>query len=464
MVRDKLSTVKMIRNFVEGGVPPDIPINIFMEVSNLCDLECVMCGPFSRLSPSRLNSMREDSRGFIDVDVFDKVEKFLNGALNLQIFGYGETTLHPHFLEILSKCKTYDIPVSFFSNGMHLDDRISEAIVDSNVFEVNISFSGATKLDYEAIYHGGHFETVLSGLKRISDLKKSRNKKFPIISINSLAYKHHINRLSEFVSLMASVGVDVIDVKPVIPVPSIPQLASLVCIPHVDIEGSSIQRAKDEASRLGIDLRTGMIESLMVKNQDEYLEMQAAIFAAFGAAVTDKQYTLSELTTLKVEPYPVDKTIQIFRRDNLRPFEGEFALQKASEEKIYCMEPFQTFYVGRNREVKPCCNSSFPTGFGSLINMDVESIWKGIPYQTIRGTIQKGFYPELCRDCVTNGNAHKHHHYLDFIYNYCRWYQGCYDIDLYTAWRPEIEAIKSAGDNASIIRRYTNTQTKNNLA
>jgi hypothetical protein len=62
----KLEAVTSVRRFIEGGAFPAYPLNVMMETSNLCDLKCAMCGPFSSLNALRLFSIKAEQRGFMD--------------------------------------------------------------------------------------------------------------------------------------------------------------------------------------------------------------------------------------------------------------------------------------------------------------------------------------------------------------------------------------------------------------
>jgi hypothetical protein len=63
----KYAAIRSIWNFVAGREAPQFPATVFLEVSNLCDLKCAMCGPFSALSPYRLISLRAEDRGFMSL-------------------------------------------------------------------------------------------------------------------------------------------------------------------------------------------------------------------------------------------------------------------------------------------------------------------------------------------------------------------------------------------------------------
>jgi MoaA/NifB/PqqE/SkfB family radical SAM enzyme len=190
MLAHKIETVQSFKAFTEGRGLPEWPAEIFLELSNVCDLKCAMCPTFSALNPYRLTALKATERGFLDSKGLARpLEQVLRHALNVHCFGYGEPTIHPDFRETLDYLAQFQVMIDFFTNGMHLDADLAEFLVRSRVYKITVSFSGATKEDYENVYLGGVFETVLGGLRHLSEAKQRAGRAFPIVVINSLAFQ-----------------------------------------------------------------------------------------------------------------------------------------------------------------------------------------------------------------------------------------------------------------------------------
>ncbi|MBE0602880.1 MAG: methyltransferase domain-containing protein, partial [Deltaproteobacteria bacterium] len=63
-----------------------------------------------------------------------------------------------------------------------------------------------------------------------------------------------------------------------------------------------------------------------------------------------------------------------------------------------CFQPWKTFYVKSNGEVKPCCFTG--RTMGNLKEATPEEIWNGVEYRRLRDSIARGVYPEGCGTCV----------------------------------------------------------------
>ncbi len=75
----KRQAIQGFLEFVHEGTQPPWPLEVFIEVSNLCDLQCAMCHTFSALNPKRFNIISHRHRGFFDADLIE--ERYLSPRL-----------------------------------------------------------------------------------------------------------------------------------------------------------------------------------------------------------------------------------------------------------------------------------------------------------------------------------------------------------------------------------------------
>src|SRR5262252_7238654 len=158
----KRQTVDSFLRFSRGGPPPAWPAEIYLEVSNVCDLRCVMCPRFSAFNPDRKTAIRETEPGFMGSHAAERsLRSLLEHALSVHVFGYGEPTIHPEFSTLLSEVAQYRVLMDFFTNGMHLTEALARQVVELSVHRITLSFSGATRETYESVYQGGDFDRTL---------------------------------------------------------------------------------------------------------------------------------------------------------------------------------------------------------------------------------------------------------------------------------------------------------------
>jgi hypothetical protein len=417
-----------------GKEAPRFPANVFLEVSNLCDLKCAMCGPFSALNPHRLLSLREEERGFMGLPPGELLDQVLQHALRIQVFGYGEPTINPEFPEFLDLAGRYEALISFFSNGMSLGPELVEKLIDNQVHEITISFSGATKAEYEAVYMGGVWETVLSGMSLLARRKAERGSHYPLITINSLAYRHHVEKLQAFVEIMADAGVNCIFLKPLVPVPTVPALGqhSMIYRPWIDQE--PMQRAQQLSQARGVALIAHLFLISGATDQTDYEAKQHAMLRNFGldphelppvVPITELKELAKQTKIKRPEraAAPVDSAAQT-------PEWTSIDAAELNATGMYCFEPWNTLYVGRNLSVKPCCNAPSTTRFARIGGAETaDKVWHGRAYEQTRRDIMGGRYPSFCTECVRTGNAYAQHSFVDTVGQYGTWFTKVFGQD-----------------------------------
>lgn len=435
----KLEALDSFERFLRGDGLPAWPLEVFVEVSNLCNLKCAMCGTFSAVNPRKYMLMSEVDREFYDAGGLNRsTESVLRHALSVHAFGYGEPTIHPQFQEFIGYLSSFGLLVDFFTNGMRLDQHMCEFLVSSNVGIVYISFSGATKEDYENLYIGGEFETVLEGIRRLHLEKQVRGSRYPRIQINSIGYEHHICRLVEFVEVMASVGVTHISVKRASP--DIPLLNDHISIFRPWVEGEIVKRAAARATELGVSLETHVYESSAVASEQEWEHAKQQLSYCREHSDHAEWRTRVEIADLKtlsktIEPLP-NRSRMILPRSAMELPETEVAeylqLQRVDPSVTPCMEPFKTIYIQQDGTVKPCCFA--PRGvppLGDINKHSAEQVWRGAGYRATRQAILGGEYPwKVCGNCIEHNHAPQSHslRFLGSLYQ--DWFRSCFGQEI----------------------------------
>lgn len=175
------------------------PTRFSFELSNVCNLECVMCsGRFSNLIrknreklPPIKNAYRPD---FIQQVAFfsDKLEfvNFLGGEptmikLNLDIM---EMLIHKS-----KRCKLH-----VTTNATNIGDRFKK-ILASGRFEISISLDSIYKETYEEIRKNALFEETLANIKYYVDLRKSNKIKLMFTACPMISNWREIPEVIKFV-------------------------------------------------------------------------------------------------------------------------------------------------------------------------------------------------------------------------------------------------------------------------
>lgn len=467
----RLAAIERFAAWAEGGAPPDSPLELFLEVSNLCDLKCAMCPTFSGLSPSRLYSIKEQERGLLDLDTLrPNLESILQQVISVHCFGYGEPTLHTGFVELVRDLGAYRVLIDFFTNGMHLDEALCEALVEQRVFSVTVSASGGTAEDYEQLYIGGRFETLLAGLRRLDTRKRAHGCRYPRVEVNSIAFEHHVRRLPEFVDLMADHGVEVIHLKTLQTFETTKELRGHRSILRPWIEEPILREAERRAQARGLILSTDQYRQTRVSDENAWLAARGDV-----AATLPLSALMETVRTLKPSrPPPGHAADNRVDARHLSPEDLEQVFTPTTPEgsvPFYCFEPFKTLYVRRSGHTKPCCfaDDSGPS-LGHVMDAEASAIWRGRPFQVLREGILKQRYPRaLCAHCLKDGYGPRQHDIPDRLAHYRDWLESAWGyrlpVSLPTAtltnseivkrWRADIQDAESLRQLLDEVRRLT---------
>lgn len=456
----KREAVESFLRFSQGKEFPRWPLEVFLEVSNICDLQCAMCPTFSALNTDRFFALKREDRGVIAYDTAtEPLEEVLKHALIIHASGYGEPTIHPQYKELLVYLSRYEALIDFFTNGMHLDDELCEFLVQGHVHRVSISFSGVTAEEYENIYIGGDFERVLGGIRRLAKAKELAGSLYPRIEINSLAFRHHIEGLPSFVKLMGEAGANVIHVKPLrLYGKKIAELKHHESHMHPDREAYIVMEAKKVASAMGVHLASAPYEATQkyAKNYTKAFEsMPDEERLQLFQKILDERIPVGDMKKVAMSASKREQKKEVLaqsremrERSQLSVNEGDFFAHKG----VPCLEPFKVFYAAFDGRARTCCFTDTKHWIGHLQESSGEQIWNNDVYQAIREhAVNNEYLSSMCAACMKKSAYPKSHAFQEEYNAYTRWYEHVYGVPFLPGLREQVNAVPAS---AVILQRH----------
>jgi sulfatase maturation enzyme AslB (radical SAM superfamily) len=159
----------------------EYPIQVDLELSNICNLSCPMCfrNKDGYLDRPNVKNMEYDLAIKILDEIGDKVP-----ALRLSL--RGESTLNPKLPAIVKYAKEKGIKeVSFLSNGFKMTEKYFEKLVEAGLDWLTISFDGMGET-YNKVRAPLKFEDIyekIQGMRRVKDRMQSNR---PVVKIQSI--------------------------------------------------------------------------------------------------------------------------------------------------------------------------------------------------------------------------------------------------------------------------------------
>jgi len=181
----------------------NFPIHLDIESTNLCNLKCPFC--------TFLTVQEKWKRGLMDFNLYQRIidEGRTNNLFSIKLSLRGEPLLHPNIIKMIKYAKKSGIiDIYFNTNAVLLSERISEALIESGINRISISFEGTTKEVYEKNRVGAGYGKVVKNIETLI-LCRERNKvAHPRIRIQTVLIPEMKDELNGYVSFWRERGVD----------------------------------------------------------------------------------------------------------------------------------------------------------------------------------------------------------------------------------------------------------------
>lgn len=190
------------------------PALIGMELTNHCNLECVMCP-----QPRQTRDL-----GLMPMDMFKKIVDEVRGKSEfMYLYGMGESLLHPKFFEMADYAVKAGLKTSLSTNLSFLNEERSHKLLESGIDFVTLALDGTTKDTYESIRLGGEFEKNLEQTKRFLQMKIESNSRcsVDVQFIQMAKNKSQVDQVRGLFTAEEQKAIKVFRVKPVFNSPSI---------------------------------------------------------------------------------------------------------------------------------------------------------------------------------------------------------------------------------------------------
>jgi MoaA/NifB/PqqE/SkfB family radical SAM enzyme len=233
------------------------PLTIIMDLTERCNLKCIMChfSATDRLSflPHHVK-LSED--GNMPLPVFETIAADLfPRARRVALACAAEPMIHPKFREIVAIAGRYGVPELWFpSNLLALTEPTAKALIDADVWTVAASIDGVTKETYEKIRVPAKFERLTANLELLARVKAERRSKRPRLRIIFTWMKSNRKELQDLPAFAQRHGASDLDVRYVTESPGVDNGPELLSGEDPAELRAELARAARDAVRRGLRL------------------------------------------------------------------------------------------------------------------------------------------------------------------------------------------------------------------
>lgn len=179
--------------FFRKGFATKYPTVLDLKLTNRCNLSCEICGQAANRKNGRIEFLHEDLC-FEDIKrFFDPVKIFFD---YVYLWG-GEPFLHRDLTKFIDYFAFTSRFCEISTNGLLLYEN-AENLIQHKIDSVIVSLDGPPEIHDKIRGKTGCFDKAIAGIKKLSQLKTSQDKK-PLIRINCVICEFNQSHLLSFV-------------------------------------------------------------------------------------------------------------------------------------------------------------------------------------------------------------------------------------------------------------------------
>ena len=168
--------LRFVRNL--GLKNTDFPSQIWLENTNHCNAECIMC-------PRESHTRKKGIMKFeLYVKLIKEISTYRNTLQRLHMHNFGEPLLDKKLPERIKLAKNHGIKhVYFVTNASLLNEESSFRLISSGLDEMKISFYGTEEASYNRVMKGLDFQETLDNVKKFFKIRREMKSSTPKVVI-----------------------------------------------------------------------------------------------------------------------------------------------------------------------------------------------------------------------------------------------------------------------------------------
>src|SRR5436309_8924053 len=175
-----------------------LPRSIYIEPTSRCNEFCQHC-PRTLLSREDDRDLSYDDFRYI-VDQFPVLDRVV-------LHGLGEPLLNKDLPRMISYLKARGPYVLFNSNGILLNAKRGQALIDAGLDEYRLSMDGARRETYSIVRGVDAFDKIWRNVKAFITMQKEQNATKPAVSVWFTAMRENLDELAGLVDLASENGI-----------------------------------------------------------------------------------------------------------------------------------------------------------------------------------------------------------------------------------------------------------------
>lgn len=190
-----LNRFRMVSAYFNGQPRQTIyPQEVAIELTNHCNLACVMCP----------HSVMQRDKGFMSEQTFRKIIDDIKGHSELvYLHGIGESVLHKNLCAFADYAASRGLTTVLSTNALPLTEKSATDLLNSSLHYLIVALDGGTKPTYEAIRIKGDFDKLVQKIKMLLRLRRELRSKTRI-QMQMIVMPENAHEVEQFKALFTA--------------------------------------------------------------------------------------------------------------------------------------------------------------------------------------------------------------------------------------------------------------------
>ncbi|MFC1561512.1 radical SAM protein [candidate division KSB1 bacterium] len=177
----------------------DFPKRIQIEISNICNLDCIYCTLKDNM-PDKATMSQE---------TFSRILPYMKYMRGVSFCGNAEALMNKNVSSFIRqiKKKSKGVYISIFTNAELLTEKYSREFIEYGLDSLVFSIDGVKPELVDSVRKKGSLETILSNIERLQRIKEETGSKLPIVSATLVMYKKNYKQIPDVLRLLRKIGV-----------------------------------------------------------------------------------------------------------------------------------------------------------------------------------------------------------------------------------------------------------------
>lgn len=173
------------------------PFNLVIETSNFCNARCLMC-PHQKMKRPKKVMKKEVFEAIIQKIKEEKL------PINKVFFsGMGEPLTDPDLIFRVKEIKKLGFWVRLYTNASLLSPERTRQLIELGLDEINISFNGASREEYQRIM-GLDFEKTRKNIEWLLKIRKEKLSRKPFVQISLVVIRENEREIKKHIQYWKS--------------------------------------------------------------------------------------------------------------------------------------------------------------------------------------------------------------------------------------------------------------------